>query len=211
MKEYYPDIVYNKAKRRNYYLLLILGCVLIGGTAAAFFVLQQTMIGLIMLVVLVVALTTLPSALMNYPVKNKPLIEVGNNKIKLYGKEEYKMSDVLVASVVIDVPPIHGTKEDKVKYLNDIASKKPVEPITGACDVLVKDEKGKEVTKYNIVYDCVGALQSLIDAGVKKYRIVYSMKRMSVKAKYTISPSSSNGGEGQFGEMSEKDKMMQLM
>ena len=210
MKEFYPDIIYNKGKRRNYYMLLILACVLIGGSAAAFFILGQTMIGMIMAMVLVVALVTLPSALINYPVKNKPLLEIGGSRIKIYGKEEYRMSDVLVASVVIDVPQIKGTKEEKLKFLSEIASKRPTEPLTGACDVLVKDEKGKEITKYNIIYDCIGALQALIDSGVKQYRIIYSMKRMSVKAGYKILPVGSDTGD-KLSDMSEKDKMMQLL
>ena len=211
MKEFYPDIVYNKGKRRLYITLLALAVLLVGGVAAAFFVLGQTMIALIVLVFLVVvAVTTLPSAIMNYPTKNKPLIEVGDGKVRLYGKEEYKSNSVLVASVMIDVPQIKGTREEKLEYLNKIASQRPTEPVTGACDVLVKDEKGKEVTKYNIVFDCMGALQALLDVGVKQYRIIYSMKKMSVKAKYKVYPTAKKPEE-KSGELSEKDKMMQLI
>ena len=211
MKEFYPDIVYNKGKRRLYLLLLVLAVVLIGGVAAAFFVLNQTIFGIIMLVFLVVAaITTLPSALMNYPIKNKPLIEVGDGKVRLYGKEEYKANSVLVASVMIDVPQIKGTKQEKMAYLNKIASQKPTEPVTGACDVLVKDEKGKEVTKYNVVFDCLGALQALLDMGVKQYRIIYAMKKMSVKARYKVYPTAKKTEE-KVETMTEKDKMMQLI
>ena len=120
------------------------------------------------------------------------------------------MNSVLVASVMIDGPPIKGTKQEKVEYLSKIASKRPDEPVTGACDVLVKDEKGKEVTKYNIVFDCIGALQELLDAGVKQYRIIYSMKKLSVKAKYKVYPSSKKPDE-KATELTEKDKMMQLI
>ena len=211
MKEFYPDIVYNKGKRKFYFLMLALAVLLIGGVGAAFFVLGQTLIAVVVLVfVLVVAVTTLPSTLLNYPVKNKPLIEVGDGKLRLYGKEEYKMNSVLVASVMIDVPPVKGTKQEKLEYLTKLAAKRPTEPVTGACDVLVKDEKGKEVTKYNIVDDCIGALQALIDAGVKQYRIIYSMKKLSVKARYRIVPSSQKSEE-KSGELTEKDKMMQLI
>ena len=210
MKEFYPDYEYNREKRKKYFTLLILACVLMGGVGVTFIILDNLMIGLISLGVLVIGLVTLPSALSNYPLKKQPLIEVGDGKVKLYGKEEYSVKDVLIASVMIDVPNVKGTKEEKVKFLNEIASTKPSEPVTGACDVLVKDAKGKEITKYNIVADSIGALQALLEAGVKQYRVIYAMKNLSVKAKYRVRPLSAKE-QAEFSEMTENDKLMQLI
>ncbi len=213
MKEFYPDLQYNRAKRKSYFMLLFLGLFLLGGTAAAFFVMKQQMIGIIIAVLAVVALSTVPSALTNYPVKNKPLMQVDKNKVILYGKEEFKISDVLAVSVLIDVPQVRGTKEDKMQYLKKVASAKPTGPVVGTCDILVRDSKGKEVTKYNIIGDCIGGLEALLSSGVKKYRLVYYMKKLSQPARYGLNIV----GEGEKGEkkdlstMNEKDKLMQLL
>ena len=210
MKEFYPDLQYNKSKRNKYITLLLLSVFFVGGMSAVMiFVLKNLMIGLIMLAVLLLVLLTIPSAFTNYPTKNKPLIEVGETKVRLYSKEEYHVSDVLEASVFIDVPSVKGTKEAKFEYLKKIAAKKPEQPVTGACDVLVKTQKGKEETKYNIVSDCLGALQALLDAGVKRYRIIYAMGKLTVKAIYRVART----GEQEEGslEMTENEKMMQLI
>lgn len=212
MKQFFPDIEYNKAKRKKYFILLALGIVLLGGTAVTFFILKQTMIALMVLVFAVIALTTLPSALSSYPVKNEPLIEVDGTKVKLYnGKIELKASEILSVSVLIDVPKTTGlsTKEEKANYLKCCASKKPTEPITGACDVTVKDDKGKEEVRYNIVRDCVGALEALLKAGVKKYRLVYCLDKLSVAATYSLDGNSLK--DNALKELSEKERMMQLL
>lgn len=210
MKDFYPDIAYNKAKRKSYFTLLILGLFLLGGVAVSFFIMNQAMIGTIVAVLAIVTLSTVPNALTNYPVKNKPLIKVGSNKVILYEKEEYKISEILAASVLIDVPPIKGTKEQKLEYLKKIASVKPQSPVVGTCDILVKDAKGKEVTKYNIIGDCIGGLEALLNAGVKKYRLVYYMKKLSMPARYGLNIVS-EGEQKSLSEMDEKDKVMQLL
>ena len=212
MKQFFPNTDYNKAKRKKYFILLALGIVLLGGTAVTFFILKQTMIALMVLVFAVVALTTLPSALSSYPVKREPLIEVDGTKVRLYnGKAEVKASEILAVSVLIDVPKIKSlsTKDEKAQYLRECASKKPTEPITGACDITVKDAKGKDETKYNIVEDCVGALEALLGAGAKKYRLVYCLDKLSVAATYPLNGNSSDGNA--LKELSEKDRMMQLL
>ncbi len=209
MKQFFPDVSYNKKKLTNYFLLLALGVILIGGLAAMFFILNQQTIGFLVLVFVVIALSTIPSALTNYPLKRKPLIEVNGARVKLYGKEEFKASEILAVSVCIEVPAIKKTKAENEAFLKEIASKKPDEQMLGTCDILVKDAKGKEETKYNIVDDAIGALDALLIAGVKKYRIVYCMKKMTCPAGYTMK--STPNKDQEYAELSEKDRMMQLM
>ena len=211
MKEFYPNLEYNRAKRRSYFALLMLGLFFLGGTAATFFVMKQAMIGLIIGILAIVALSTVPSALTNYPVKNNALIKVEKNKITLYGKEEYKVSDVLAVSVLIDVPQIRGTKEHKMEYLKKIASTKPTQPVVGTCDLLVKDSKGKEVTKYNIIADSIGGLEALLSCGVKKYRLVYYMKKLSMPARYGLNIENNEVEKNDLASLDEKDKLMQLL
>ena len=211
MKAFYPNLTYNRSKRKTYFTFLILAAVLIGGAAVAFFILGNVMVGLMFSVIVVLALTTLPSAMSNYPVKEVPLIEVNGTKVKLYDKTEYRVSEIIRVDVLIDVAPIKGTNEEKLQYLSELASVVPQEKITGACDIVVKNPKGKEETQYNIVNDCMGALQALVDAGVKKYRVIFSMKRLSVKAKFRLTQTGAEEKKETLGEMSETDKLMQLM
>ena len=209
MKQFFPDIRYSKKKRWESIGLFAILFILIGGFAAYLFINKQTLLAGIMLIFLIIPLATIPSAFMNYPTKNVALIEVNGSRIKLYGdKREYKASEILAASVIIDVTPSKGTVEQRMKDLKQIASVKPTEPVLGTCDVIVRNAKGKEETKYNIVNDCIGALEALLEAGVKKYRIVYCMKKLNTPATFamTAAPSTSQG----YNELSEKERMNQL-
>lgn len=208
MKQFFPDIVYNKAKRKRYFLLLALGALLLSGTAVAFFILKQTMIAVLVLVFFVIAATTIPSALASYPVKEEPIIEVDGSKIRLNGgKEELRASEILSVSVLVEVPKIKGTKEEKLAFLKGVASNKPTEKVTGACDLTVPDAKGKADVRYNIVYDCVGCLDALLEAGVKKYRLVFCMDKLSVPATFSVTGDSKPSNK----ELSEKERMLQLL
>ena len=163
MKQFFPDVAYSKKKRFEALGLFALLTVLIGGFAAYMFASGQVMMGAIMLIFLVIPLASIPSTFMNYPTKHVPLIEVDGSKIKVYGdKREYRASEVLAVSVIIDVPNVKGTTEERMKELKRIASIKPTEPLLGTCDLVVKDLKGKDETKYNIVSDCIGALEALL-------------------------------------------------
>ena len=209
MKRFFPDIAYSKKKRFQAIGLFAILVILIGGFAAYLFISGQTMLAAIMLIFLVIPLASIPSAFMNYPTKMIPLIEVNGSKVKVNGdKTEYKAGDILAASVIIDVPAIKGTSEEQMAELKRIAAVKPTEPILGSCDIIVKNAKGKEESKYNIVSDCIGALEALLEAGVKKYRIIYCMKKFNVPAAYPMAA----GEEGKdSAELTEKEKLNQLI
>ena len=210
MKQFFPDIAYSRKKRWEALGLFAMFALLIGGFSTYMFLSKQPMMGAITLIILVLPLASIPSAFMNYPTKHVPLVEVEGNKIRVYGdKKEYKASDVLAVSVIIDVPNIKGTVEERMEELKRIASIKPTEPLLGTCDLLVKGANGKEETKYNIVSDCIGALEALLEAGVKKYRIVYCMKKINTPATYSVI-ASQNKDRG-ISELSEKERLSQLI
>ena len=210
MKQFFPDIAYSRKKRWEALGLFAILAILIGGVSAYMFISKQQMMGFIMLIFLVIPLATLPSSFTNYPTKNVPLIEVEGSKIRLKGdKREYRASEILAVSVIIDVPNMKGTEEERMAELKRVAAIKPTEPLLGTCDLLVKDAKGKDETKYNIVSDCVGALEALLEAGVKKYRLIYCMKKLNTPATYAIAAAQKN--EQGNSELSEKDRLSQLI
>ena len=209
MKQFFPDLAYSRKKRLQSVGLFAILFILIGGFAAYLYINSQPMLAGVMLIFLVIPLATIPSAFMNYPTKMVPLIEVNGTRVKLRGdKTEYKASEITAASVIIDVPQIKGTAEERMAELKRIASVKPTVPVIGTCDLIVKNAKGKEETKYNIVSDCIGALDALLTAGVKKYRIIYCMKKLNTQASY---PMTLSAEKGTLSELNEKERMNQLI
>lgn len=209
MKQFFPDVDYSKKKRLQSIGLFAMLLILIGGFAAYLFLQGQQMLAAVMLVFLIIPLATIPSAFMNYPTKKIPLVEVNGSRVKLHGeKTEFKSGDILAVSVIIDVPSIKGTAEERMAELRRVAAIKPTEPLLGTCDLIVKNAKGKEETKYNIVSDCIGALDALLEAGVKKYRIIYCMKKLNTPAAYsmTVSPE-----KELLSDLTEKERLNQLI
>ena len=210
MKQFFPDVQYSKKKRYQSIGLFAILIIMIGGFAAYLFINNQMLLAGVMLIFLVIPLATIPSTFMNYPTKKVALIEVDGKTVRLHGdKMEYKGSEILAASVIIDVPNMKGTVEERMAELKRIAAIKPTEPILGTCDLIVKNAKGKEETKYHIVSDCIGALDALLEAGVKKYRIIYCMKKLNTPAAYAMVASQAK--QPDIEELSEKEKMNQLI
>lgn len=212
MKSFYPNIRFNKSKRVKYLVLYSLLIVIFGGGAAACFLSGNQMIGtfgFFCIFFILIFAVLIPSVITGNPVKPGPVIEIEGNKVKLDGKEEIKVSDIVAVSVGIEVPKQGESKEEMYENLKKIASKRPEEPVFGTCDIVCLDNKGRENPKYHYVEDCVGALEALVEAGVKKYRIIYSMKRVSCVASYGINLTTS--GNSQYDALSEKDRMNQLL
>ena len=72
-----------------------------------------------------------------------------------------------------------------------------------------KNKYSKEEQKYHYVKDCLGALEAFVAAGVKQYRIVYTMNKLNELATYpiVITPS----GNTKYDALSEKERLMQLL
>ncbi|MBR7136142.1 MAG: hypothetical protein IKD14_03350 [Clostridia bacterium] len=209
MKQYFPNVEYNRSKRNKSVVLYSLLALIFGGGAVACFLTNMELIGVICIFALLLFALLIPSIISTNPVKNEPVIEIGSKTVKLYGKEEIPLTSVVAVSVCITVPKMGQTRDERQKNLKEIASKKPDEPVFGTCDLVVKDAKGKEVVKYQYIEDCIGALEDFIAAGVKKYRILYSMEKLNEVATYQIVLTPS--GNSKYDALSEKDRMMQLL
>lgn len=212
MKQFFPNISFNRSKRVKYLTLYGLLIVIFGAGAAACFLSGNQMVstmGLFCVFFILIFAVLIPSVITGNPVKPGPVIEIEGTKVKFNGKEEVKISDVVAVSVCIEVPKQGVSKEEMYKNLKQIASVRPEEPVFGTCDVVCLDKKGKEMPKYNYVEDCIGALEAFVEAGVKKYRIIYSMKRVNCVASYNINLTPS--GNSEYDALSEKDRMNQLI
>ncbi len=209
MKQFYPNVLYNKSQRRKALALYGLLALFCGGGGVACFLTDQMSMGIICLVVLVFFVALVPTIFSTNPVKYEPVISVDGTKVTLYGKEEIKMSDIIAVSVCLEVPKEGSTKAEMQEALEKAAAERPTEPVFGTCDLIVLDKKGKEVGKYHYVEDALGALTAFVEGGVKKYRIVYSMKKLNTVAKYSINLSPT--GNSNYDALSEKDRILQLL
>ena len=83
-KKYYPNIEYNRSKRRNFYVTLMLLVVCMGLAIGTMVAIKQFIFAVFFLVILVLMFTLIPSVHKNYPVKaDKPHLEVDNKDINL--------------------------------------------------------------------------------------------------------------------------------
>lgn len=211
MKQFFPNVSFNKSKRVKYMILYCFLILIFGSAGVACFLSKQTMLwtmGLFALFFVIIFAVLIPSVFSGNPVKNEPVIEIDGLKVKV-GKEEIKVSDIVAVSVTIEVPKDGNTREEMYKNLQKIASVRPEEPVFGTCDIVCIDNKGREAPKYNYIEDCLGALEALVEAGVKKYRIVYTMKRINCVATYNINLASS--GNSEYDALSEGERMNQLI
>ena len=209
MKEFFPDVEYNKAKRRKTIPLFALIGVLIGGGGVACFLTEQTTFGIICIFFLAMLAFLIPAILSSNPVKPDAIIKFEGKKVTLYGKETISVSDVIAVSVCIEVPKQGTTRNEMQKALKDIASVKPEEPVFGTCDLVIRNAKGKEEQKYHYVQNCLGALEAFVEAGVKQYRIMYTMNKLNELATYPIVVTPS--GNTKYDSLSEKERLMQLL
>lgn len=208
-KEFYPNIEFNRKRRRQLWTFYLLLLVLCGGFSVYMFATKQFMLGGILAAMIALLFSMVPSSLAQYPVKSKALIKIDGKQVTFYTGETVKASDILAVSISIDVPEVGKIAEENKKYLAEVASTKPTEPVFGACDVSVRNEKGKEVVKYHLIEDVIGALECFLSMGVKKYRILYCMKKLTEEAKYKMTATEDK--ENKLSDLTEKEKMMQLL
>ena len=208
-KEFYPNVEYNRKRISKLIFFYVLMCVLSGTFAVMMITQGQMTIGLLMLGLIVVMFSMIPSSLAQYPVKYKPLMTIDGKSVVFAPNEKVAVNQIVAVSVCIDVPPVGKTEKENKEFLLKVSSEKPTEPILGACDVTIKNEKGKEVIKYAIIEDCIGALEAFLEMGVKKYRILYSLKKYTEEAKYSMVAGEEERVES-IQTLSEKEKLDQL-
>lgn len=207
-KEFFPNVEYNRKKRSKLLVFYALLVVTSGGFGVYLLASGQSTLAILMLGIVVMFLTMIPSGLAQYPTKLVPLITIENKTARLGPTETFKANEIVAVSVVIEVPAISRVDSENKEFLQKVASTKPSEPILGACDVTVLNNKGKEVIKYAIIDDCIGALEAFLEMGVKKYRILYSQKRNTQEATYTmVAP---QGLATEKPVVTEKEKLDQL-
>lgn len=211
-KNYYPDIAYNKSKRTKFFSLFALLIVSMGITAFAFISIGEEWIALISLAVIIFVACFIPQTVASHPVKeNVPQLTVYGREIKANGKN-FHVQDVESARVIIELAPISKVDSENKKFLKDFASKMPEDECFGTLELSFKPnvagvKKGEQI--YCMINDCLGALTSLVNAGVKHYAIGFSMKKLYEKAAFSITKTEIK--QQKLSDVSQKDRLKQIL
>ena len=96
--------------------------------------------------------------------------------------------------------------EEELKY---VAENLEDDEYFGDVDLIIKGDK-KEEQLYATVMDCVGALQALIDFGVKEYEINVFSGKYNLKSNYKLYKTQSSGDDS-LNKLSKKDRIKQLL
>lgn len=209
-KIFYPNVEYNAKQRKKFFIFYVLMFVCLGGLAIILFSTSggTNMLSMLILFFMIMVVVLAIQTFKNYPTKRLPLLTVEGKSVIFGANDTVKISEIVSVSVLIDVPRVSKIQSENEAFLKKVSEKKPEEPMLGACDVTVRNPKnGKEIIKYAIVEDCIGCLDALLSIGVKKYRILYSMKKLSEEAKYKMGNYLSEEAQ----QLSEREKMEQLI
>lgn len=182
--QFFPNIEYNKAKRKKFWVLMIVAMLALFGLLTVFIIndpksVMTITVGMFILFLLIL----LPSVLKSYPIKNKPVIEVGEKQIIYNEKYVVELKDIIGFKLNVFHPCTSRIPTEIEDELTEVGKNLDQEIRFGYVDLVIRGQK-KEETLYGTVIDCVGAAQALVDFGVKDYVCYVSWKKHVIKPDY---------------------------
>lgn len=211
-KEYRPNLEYNRKKRTSALVLLIIYTLLMGGFIAFILIKQTYTYAFVMAIFVIFPFILIPPILKNYPVKDEPLIKL-NDKSFTAGGKEYKVKDIVQISANIDLPYSKVDSENDA-LLQKMASTKAEDIYFGSFDIVVPGNAGKNEVIYNNIDNVIDALNSFIEAGVKHYKLTYSIKKKTITSTYDYRKDiivEREKEKEELAKLSKKDKIKQLI
>ena len=212
MKEFYPNIEYNKSKRRKFIVYFIIAMILLGGLLSVYIINDpKSLLTWVVAFFILALIALLPGVLRVYTTKNIPLLHIDDKTVTFGRKRTVELKDIVKAKVnvmVVTTSRLQPEIEEELKY---VAANLEDDEYFGDVDIIIKG-KNKEETLYSTVMDCVGALQALVDMGVKDYEINVFSGKYRVKSNYKLyktKPDQPKDGDGI--KLSKKDRIKQLL
>ena len=211
MKEFYPNIAYNKEKRKKFFIFFILTIIMLAALFSVCVIAKpESFITWLVLLGIMLCCLLVPGVMRAYPVKNVPIIQISNKTITYSGKYSVELKDVKSVRVNVMVDVISKIKPEIEEHLKYVANHLEEEEFFGDVDLVVKTKNGKDEKVYATVMDCVGALQALVDFGVKEYEINVFSGKIAVTSNYKIYKSKTEDSE-QGIKLSKKERIKQLL
>ena len=208
-KEYFANLEYNRLKRRKALTLSIIAFLLFSGTASVFFASGSPIIGAMFLLGLIVPITALPSAFKNHPIKNEPIVTFDNDLV-IFKNKTLNVKEISSIKVTIDVPSYEVSKLD-FNTIEEIKNRKPEDKHFGCFDVFYKNEKNQTSVIYTNIDGVIGALETALGLGVKKYAIFFAVKNNSIKSNYDMISLVKQKKQEEFSKTSKQTKTRQLI
>ncbi len=211
-KKFYPNIAYNKAQRTKFFTLTMMLVVCMGLVVGLMVAIEQMVFALMFGMLIIMVFALIPSALKNNPIKpNVPQIVVKGKEVTVQGKTRAG-KDIEKVIVTITLSPVSKLASENKEFLKQVAQTYPEEPFLGTVDVYYKKSlhlKRSEEVVYNTVDDCIGALTAMLSAGVKHYKILFSLKKFTEPATFSLKKEEVK--EARLSDVSQKDRLKQLI
>ena len=208
-KIFHANLEYNRQKRRSAITLSALLIVVMIGTASIFMVKQDWIFSLTFLVATLLPILLIPQAFKNYPISEKPILIVGDKEITVMDKT-ISIKDISSFRSTITLPASKLDSEN-VKMLEEYRNVRPHEDFDGDLDIFYVDEKGKKQVLFSHIQNVVLAHEALIDMGIKKYSMIFSVKKNMVKSEFDFKSHISNERQKENAQTSKKSKTKQLL
>ncbi len=208
-KEYFANLDYNRAKRRKTLTLGIILFILASGAASLFIIKRDILFICLSLGVLIIPCMSIPSAFKNYPLTVNPLVVIDNNSVTT-NKQQLTVKEIVKIKVTIDIPSSNFETISPV-VIEKFRSSKPKNEYFGAFDVVIKNEKGKNVVLYSHIDNVIDALENALKIGVKNYDVYYVIKRNTVTSEYDLISDVRQQKQEEFANASKKSKTRQLI
>ncbi len=210
----YADLDFNKKERKKAVLMGVLLAIFLGGLGITMLITSITtrdflssFMGILSLIIVAVMIGSIPASFKQYPITDKPVIEIDGKNLTVNGKT-LKIQDVSSVKLTITVAPLQ-TKAENEKFLEELSVKRPEDGITGNIDFELKNPIDKSKVLYTTVANSFEALVALYMAGIKHYSIVYVMKKEVKECKFDLGNVELDNGD-KLSSLSKKDRLKQL-
>ena len=209
-KEFFPNVEYNRRKRvttitLNAALILASLCI-----ASLFIIKQDIIMSVSFILIGLLPLLVIPQVIKNHPIKStEPIMTITDKNITVL-KETVDLKSVTSVKVIIELLPSRLDSEN-IKILNDMVNVYPGDEYYGNLDVYYTGEDGKVKTLYSHIEGVVGAMETLIELGVKNYTLSYSIKKNAVKSEFDFKGLVQKRVSDEANQASKKSKTKQLL
>ena len=177
-KEYFANKEFNKNKRRNAIVLSVFLSFMLLFMSATFAVKGDYLFTILFVLLLVIPILAIPAGFKNYPIHDNAIVVIENEEIVSNGKT-FKLKEIKKLNVIIEIPSCKIDKED-IKTLDRLRTSIPKDDYFGSFDIVYKNEKNKIVIEYAYIDHVIDALYCMVDNGLKKYDLKFTIKKNTV-------------------------------